>query len=131
MPGSELAGIKDKELRAILSRLLERARGQGLDPPGSGGDYPATPGDPRGEGGEIMGERVDIYRYGQVIGRFRCPGYEPYSTRDPVCKFFISSCTHNPGYKSADGILCYPASPRNDETLAMLKGTVGDGAVSE
>ena len=119
MPGSELARIKDKELRAILSRLWERSKGQGPTPPGIGGEDPGTPGDPRGDGGEIVGAPVDIYRYGHAIGRFRCPGYEPYSNRDPVCGFFMSSCQNNPGYKSTDGLLCYPASPRNDETLAM------------
>jgi len=76
-----------------------------------------------------MEVRVDVYRYGQVIGRFRCSEYGPYSLRDRVCKHFMSSCGENPGYKSTDGILCYPASPRNDEGLKALKGALGDEMV--
>ncbi len=76
-----------------------------------------------------MGVMVDVYRYGQVVGRFVCPGYEPYSDRNRVCREFMSSCEWNPGYKSTEAILCYPASRRNDEILSTLKGALGEDGV--
>ena len=127
----ELARIKDKELRGILRRLKKRIRERGGILPEEELIITESPGDPRGEGKEITGLKVDIYRYSQVVGRFRCPGYEPYSVRDPVCKFFLSSCGCNPGYRSTDGILCYPASPKNDEILEVLRGALGDEMVFE
>ena len=127
----ETSAIRDRELREILDRILEKIRARGEN--GSGGENhpPGSLEDPRSEREETMGQRVDVYRFGQVVGRFRCPEYEPYSLRDAVCRHFMSSCECNPGYKSTDGILCYPASPRNDEVLEALKGTLGDEVVSE
>ena len=127
----ELARIRDKELRRILRRLKKRIRERGGIPLEEELVISGSPGDSLGRGEEIMGVRVDIYRYGQVVGRFRCPGYEPYSVRDAVCKFFVSSCGENPGYKDTDGLLCYPSSPRNDEILEVLRGTLGDEIVFE
>ena len=127
----ETSAIRDRELREILDRILEKIRARGEN--GSGGDdhSPGSPEYSRGGGEETMGARVDVYRYGQVVDRFRCPRYEPYSVRDAVCSHFMSSCGENKWYKNTDGILCYPASPRNDEILEALRGTLGDEVVSE
>jgi len=73
--------------------------------------------------------RIDIYRFGTPIGRFCCRDYEPYSPQDPKCKKAMTSCGHNPGYESIDGIACYPARTENTERLQYFRALWKDGVV--
>lgn len=73
--------------------------------------------------------RIDVHRLGVPIGRFCCRGYEPYSPRDPMCKKAMATCGHNPGYKSTNGIACFPAKTRNTEHLQRLKALLGEDVI--
>ena len=90
MRDRELQEIRDPELREILRNIKRNIKARGAIRSGGPSGIPGAR-DPPETGQAPAGALVDVYRYGQPIGRFRCPGYERYSPRDGVCRHFSGS----------------------------------------